>query len=75
MPSRRTASPSPSRVCPSGARPAGESPFDWATIEGADARLMAVDAAHLVDENRPEEFLVVVEAFLVGEQVTSRTPS
>lgn len=41
----------------------------------ADARLVTVDAGHLVHENRPEEFLALVEAFLVGEEVTSRRPS
>ena len=40
-----------------------------------DARLVTVDAGHLVHESRPEEFLALVEAFLVGEEVTSRRPS
>jgi pimeloyl-ACP methyl ester carboxylesterase len=46
-----------------------------------DARLVTVDAGHLVHENRPEEFLALVEPFLAAgrvaraEAITSRTPS
>lgn len=40
-----------------------------------DARLVTVDAGHLVHETRPEAFLAVVEPFLVERDVTSRTPS
>jgi pimeloyl-ACP methyl ester carboxylesterase len=46
-----------------------------------DVRLVTVDAGHLVHENRPGEFLAVVERFLSEgsvareEAVTSRTPS
>ena len=46
-----------------------------------DARLVTVDAGHLVHETRPEEFLAVVEEFLADgraareEDVTSRTPA
>lgn len=45
-----------------------------------DARLVTVDAGHLVHENRPGEFLAVVEPFLsersvVREVITSRTRS
>ena len=39
------------------------------------ARLVTVDAGHLVHETRPEEFLAVVEPFLTQGDVTSRTPS
>lgn len=39
------------------------------------ARLVTVDAGHLVHETRPEEFLAVVEPFLTRGDVTSRTPS
>ncbi|MGW3103805.1 alpha/beta fold hydrolase [Streptomyces sp. NPDC001100] len=50
-----------------------------------DARLVTIDAGHLVHENRPEEFLAAVEPFLAGRSgepgddrtatVTSRTSS
>jgi pimeloyl-ACP methyl ester carboxylesterase len=47
-----------------------------------DARLVTVDAGHLVHEERPEEFLAVVEPFLAEARddvrtgtVTSRRPS
>lgn len=40
------------------------------------ARLVTLDAGHLVHESRPEEFLAVVEPFLgEGQRLTSRTPS
>lgn len=39
------------------------------------ARLVTVDAGHLVHESRPEEFLAVVEPFLTEGDLTSRTPS
>jgi pimeloyl-ACP methyl ester carboxylesterase len=37
-----------------------------ATLAGLlpDARVVTIDAGHLVHETRPEEFLTVVEAFL-----------
>ncbi|MDN3024243.1 alpha/beta hydrolase [Streptomyces sp. S.PB5] len=40
-----------------------------------DARLVTIDAGHLVHETRPDDFLAAVEPFLHEAGLTSRTPS